>query len=144
MPGPGIYSDAYIQQLLTLRVSRSTLKPQSHPSMVFTMRNHAPKLRSDQIGRSPLGEFSDLQETLRRPSENPQEAPESFRNLSGSSQESPGSLRKLSGSSGISRKLQEALRRLQEALRKLQEALRELQRSSQEVPRKLEETSSIS
>ena len=108
--------------------------------MVFTMRNHPPKLRSDQIGRSPLGEFSDLQETLRRPSENPQQAPESVRNLSGSSQKSPRSFRMLQEAPRSSQEAPESSTKPQEPLRDLQEAPGSSQKapgSSQEAPEKL-------
>ena len=130
---PGIYSDAYIQRLLTLRLSRSTLRASKSRHMNFYNTKSPSEAQIGPDRPIPLGRVfgppGDPQETLReppgssrKPSETSQEALRNLQEASGSSheaQESPGRCRKPSGGfrkrSESSRKLSGSSR---EALRK--------------------------
>ena len=126
MPVAGVYSDAYVQRLLTLRLSRSTLRASKSRHMHFY---HSDLPSEAQIGLDRPGPPWESFGTSRRHSGDPQRTPRKFQEP----------LRKLSG---ISRKPQEALRKLrnlQEASgssRKLSESSRKLSGSSREALRK--------
>ena len=91
--GPGVYSDAYIQRLLTLRLSRSTLRPKkSRYHDIY----HAKSPSDIQVGSAwRVPSWESFGSPLRPPGD-PQETPGSSqkapRKLPESSQEAPRNL----------------------------------------------------
>ena len=112
MPVPGVYSDAYIQRLLTLRLSRSTLRASRSRHMYFYNTKSPSEAQIGPDRPIPLGRVfgppGDPQETLREPPASSRKRQEPLRKLSEIS-------RKLQDASGSSTKLSGGSRELHEA-----------------------------